>query len=271
MPLIILRMNDHPHITPDGLALPDRAAADRILRAIASEGEQRGVDLTSPSHFLQLGEVGLALQEMQGGGRGREAVQGLGALLFHTFHFRRCGECVLAVGREDAQTIVDPAGADEMHAWEGGLPSDSGYIRLPRNLFWSAPGEDRGAEGAPVPAEAIDGIFWTASAEGALSLALISGIIVGRPGFTIFELPPVPLGDAPRWSRLQVRREGEDFATTLPGGELGGLHTILEFGEVLKLVSRVFALHAGRGSGNPDDVDGGRDQGKRSAEDEVAT
>jgi hypothetical protein len=174
------------------------------------------------------------------------------------------------VGREEAKRIASPGRSESPWEWDGVLPADSGYIRLPRNLFWTSP-DAAGEPSAPSrTAEGIDGVFWTLSAGKSFSLALVAGIVAGRPGFTIFELPPVPLADAPAWSGLQVRREGADFATALPGGELGGLHSILELGEVLKLVSRVFALHAGRGSGTRDDVSSTGDQGEGRAEDEVA-
>jgi len=228
-------MTSSPRLTPFDLTFPDREKAGLILDAIASEGDSRGVDLSYPSSFLQLGEVGLALQEIQGGGRGREAIQGLGALLFHLFHFRRGGERILVLDRDEAASIVgDRYNSSGKTVWGGDLPLEAGYLQLPRHLFWT---EGEGES----PAEAIDGIFWTASTGGTLSLVMVSGIMEGRPGFTIFESPPVPLADAPRWPELRVRDSGEDFQTTLPGGDLAGLHSIVAFGEVLKLLGRVFS------------------------------
>jgi hypothetical protein len=226
--------------TPDALAFPRREATEQALSAIEAEGLVRGVDLTDPSHFLQLGEVGLALQEMQGGGRGGDAVQGLGALLFHLYHFRRGGEFLLTVERDHAKSLVALGGGGDW-AW-GGLPSGAGYLQLPRHLFWTAPDSSYHSSSPESAAEAIDGIYWTSSAGETLSLAMISGILEGRPGFTIFELPPVPLRDAHEWPELRAREGGVDFATTLPGGELGGLHSILSLGEVLKLLTRAMVF-----------------------------
>lgn len=235
-------MNQPSRPVPDQLAFADGAEADRVVAAIAAEAEQRGIDPADLSHFLQLGEVGLAIQKIQGGERGREMVQGLGALLFHLFHFRRHGDQLIEIGREEVDRLTGVTWPEELRGWSGDIPSDAGYIRLPKNLFWSSPSGDAGADGEQPPAEAIDGIFWTSSVGETLSTAVVSGIVAGRPGFTLIELPPVPRADAPRWPRLRVREDGEDFATSLPGGELGGLHSILEVGEVLKLVSRVFAM-----------------------------
>jgi hypothetical protein len=234
-------MNASPRQTPDALAFPHREAAELTFAAIAAEGADRGVEISDPSRFLQLGEVGLALQDMQGGGRGSDAVQGLGTLLFHLFHFRRGGEFVLTLERNEAKELLSEIGGVGEWAWGGELPSVAGYLQLPRHLFWSAPDSVTTPAGT---AEAIDGVFWTSSAGGTLSLAIISGILEGRPGFTIFELPPVPLADAHRWPGMHVRDSGVDFATTLPGGELGGLHSILALGEVLKLLSRAFVFYS---------------------------
>jgi hypothetical protein len=196
---------------------------------------------------------------MQGGERGREAVQGLGALLFHLFHFRQSGETLIALDREEAKRLVAMDVEGGWREWGGELPSVAGYLQLPLRLFWSSQDALSGSHAssgsseevseeanspAPGRAEAIDGIFWTSSTGGTLSLAVISGIVEGRPGFTIFDLPSVPLADARRWPEIRARDEGVDFATTLPGGDLSGLHSILSLGEVLKLLSRAFGARA---------------------------
>jgi hypothetical protein len=58
---------------------------------------------------------------------------------------------------------------------------------------------------------------------------------------SLAELPPVKLDDADTWLDGAVRDEGTDFSNTLPGGELGGLYTLVALGEALKLVARSFA------------------------------
>ena len=37
-----------------------------------------------------------------------------------------------------------------------------------------------------------------------------------------------------------IRERGQDFDTTLPGGELGGLYSVTTVGEIQKLMGRVF-------------------------------
>ena len=51
-------------------------------------------------------------------------------------------------------------------------------------------------------------------------------------------------GDAGSWLRADARDEGADFASTLPGGELGGLYSVQTAGELFKLVARFFAYVA---------------------------
>lgn len=102
-------------------------------------------------------------------------------------------------------------------------------------------GPDGGSGDPSGPAEPVDGIFWARSAGETLSLLVALGVRGDRPGISVVSLPPVPLADARGWLTASVRDEGEDFRTTLPGGELDGLYSIVTLGEALKLTARALA------------------------------
>ncbi|TVR62956.1 MAG: hypothetical protein EA422_10310 [Gemmatimonadales bacterium] len=230
-------------MTPYEVGIPGREFAEANFPAIRREAEARKVDDTDPGAFLLLGEVGRTLKEIQGEERGGEALHQFGAFLFHAYHFHGAGEPLLLVETEALREAIhhegSPDGGDA-RLWEGELPAHAGYLQLPRHLVWSHPDPEG-------PAEDVDGVFWTRSSGGSLSLLAALGIRGDRPGLSVVPLPPVPLADAPRWPAAPVRAEGEgpDFATTLPGGELDGLYSVIRAGEVLKLVARVMAhVHA---------------------------
>jgi len=228
-------MGEKPSVTltPYEVGVPGREFADRAFAAIEEEARSRGVDPTDPGAFFQLGEVGRALREIQGGERGGEAIERFGAFLFHAYHLHRAGEQIFLVSTEAARTLVEDAG--RISPWKGALPADAGYVQLPRHLFWSHP-EGEG------PAEPLDGFFWTASAAGTISLLVAMGVRDDRPAISVVELPPLPLAQAEEWVSGKSRPEGEDFANTLPGGELDQLYTIVTLGEVLTLAGRLFGL-----------------------------
>ncbi len=182
-----------------------------------------------------LGEVGRAIREIQGSERGGDALQRFGAFLFHSFHFHAAGEPIYLIQTSTARHLV--SASFDSTGWDGDLPADSGYLQLPSHLFWSAPGEGDAAE-------PIDGLFWTRAARGTLALLVALGLRRGRPGISVTELPPVSLSGAQRWPIEQVRADGEDFSTLLPGGELDQLYSVGTMGEVLKLVGRTFAYMA---------------------------
>lgn len=243
-------------LTPFEVGVPGREFAEEAFAAIREEAEGRGVDLRDPGAFLLLGQVGRVLRAIQGEERGGDALERFGAFLFHAYHFHRAGERLLLVETGTLRSLLDrpERGAGPGEGWSGALPSDAGYLQLPHRLVWSHPDPEG-------PAEDLDGVFWTRSAEDSLSLMLALGIRADRPGLSAVALPTVPISDAPEWLEAPARGEGEDFATTLPGGELDRLYSVVTAGEVLKLVARVFAYVEAR----PEAL-GARDEAPRPEE-----
>lgn len=225
--------DDHLRLTPFELAFPDPAAMRALVRDVAAEAEGRGTDPGDPGAFVMLAAVGGFLRELRGPDAAPEAIHEYAALVFHAFHFVRAGAPALLLGTHAARYLVEADGDDAPPA----PPSPAGYVQLPRNLFWVHPSPEAAAE-------AVDGLFWTVS-EGLLHVLLAVGLHEGRPGLGVVPLPAAPLADAPAWRTAGVRPEGEDFATTLPGGEMEGLYSLTTAGEVLKLLARLFAYVAG--------------------------
>jgi hypothetical protein len=242
-------------VTPYEVGIPGREFAEENFTAIQEEVEGREADATDPGGFLLLGQVGRVLKEIQGEERGGEALHRFGSFLFHAFHFHRAGELLLLAETPTVRRVV--RGETEVEGWAGELPADAGYLQFPRHLIWSHPDPEG-------PAEDLDGVFWTRASGDSLSLMAAAGLRADRPGLSVVPLPPVPLADAGRWPSARVREEGEgeDFATTLPGGELEELYSVVRAGEILKLVARIFAfmnqvpesLGASEQAPHPDDL-----------------
>ena len=247
-----------PRILPFHLGLPAGPWMATRVQAIVEEAEVRGTQLDDPAAFLLLAQVGATLMDLRpegpGGAPGETPEAGLSQELFHSFglflfqafHLLRpavdeVGEAagvLLEVDTEQVQALVDPAMSVDASRWR--LPAQAGYLALPLNRFWARP------QGPEAPAEAVDGIGWVArpGEPAALSLVAITGVIPGRPGFSVLPIPPVPLADAPGWVSTQARSSemGGDFAPNLPGAELGGLFGIETAGELLKLLARAVTL-----------------------------
>lgn len=219
-------------LTPYELGIPGRDFAEGAFAAIREEAAGRGVDPADPGAFLQLGEVGRVLREIQGGERGGASIERFAAFVFHAYHFHRGGERLFLMGTDRARALVDPP--YEGASWSGDLPSEAGYLQLPHQLFWSHP-DPQGA------AEPIDGVFWVRGAGDTISLLVALGLRGNRPGLSVMELPPLPLAEATHWVTGGTREEGADFETTLPGGDLDRLYSVVTLGEVLTLIGRAFA------------------------------
>lgn len=224
--------------TPFELAFAGAEGAFGLPSEVSREAEARGLDPTDRHAFLRLETVTSFVRGVRSSDEGGAALVEYGTLAYHATHFARAERRVLLLSTEAARALT-AAG------WSGPgpvVPAESGYVQVPRHLFWVRPG--RGDT-----AEAVDGWFWTRSSEGTLHVLVIAGVREDRPGFAVVPVPEAPWSEAPAWVDAVVRPGGDDFAPTLPGGELGGLYSIEAAGEVLKLTARLFArVAAGAGT-----------------------
>lgn len=235
--------DDYARLTPFELAFPDRGFVEERFPRIREEGEAEagGEALQDPGRFLSLVSVSEALAELRPPGEASERIHRYGVLLYHGFHFWAAGRPLYLLDVHGARYLVEsrgPSGATGEERGDGGPagprpPVAAGYLQLPRYLFWTRPTE----EDTPEP---VDGIFWSAPDGERLALLVACGLREDRPGLSAVPLPPVPLADAPEWLEAPVRPGGEEFESTLPGGELERLYSFETAGEVLKLVARFF-------------------------------
>lgn len=235
----------NPRPTPWRLTFPDEVAAAESMDRIAAEIETRAAGADDPGSFALLTSVNEALRELRTADASSAdgAVQ-YAAFLFHAFHYHRAGAPTWLLDAPACRRLVG-AEWEDPHGGRGPVaPAAAGYVQLPRHLFW--------VQGDPGrPAEAVDGLFWTVT-EDRLHVLVVAGILEGRPGMSVVPLPAAPLADAPAWTVARMRPDGEDFATTLPGGELEALLSFANAGEVLKFLGRFFAQ-----GGAPSEAEGG--------------
>ncbi len=236
-------------LTPYELAFANTPFETEGFPALREEVEARGADDATPEHFFLLGTVGRLLGDLDATGAALEPV---GMLLFHSYHFWREGKRLYVVEPELARTLPRVTVAADAPAF--GPPAPAGYVQLPRNLYWARVDEAT----APEP---VDGFFWTmkrADGEGAsaarVDVLLALGLRPGRPGLSV-----IPVGEPLHgrsllaWASAKARAEGEDFANVLPGGELGGLFAVTTPAEALKLFALV-AWHVARHPESVSDV-----------------
>jgi len=205
---------------------------------IREEAEARKVDARASDRFIMLGTVGALLQEILPEGTSAEEFTRYGTLLYQAYNYWLSGKPYYELEEEETRALIEGEVREEDEG-RGELipPQPSGYLRLPRHLFWA-----RIEEGATP--EPVDGFFWSLAGPGPdgekprLELLLILGLFPGRPGFSTISID----------SDFEVRRDSppgaeigrEPFENILPGGELQGWHGLVTESEVLELVSRIF-------------------------------
>jgi hypothetical protein len=185
--------------------------------------------------FLALPTVSELLAEIAPAS-GEGAVQ-IGLLAFHAYRrWDQGGDDFRIAAAELPTLLARPA----LGAWQLQPPRPAGYVALPGHQLWVPGGEGQ-------PAEPVDGFFWVTGTrpETPLDVLLVLGTHAQRAGLTVIELSAGPLPAEGHWGDQQMRVQGEDFRSELPGGE--HLFTLGTGGEVLKLVSRVFWRLAGHG------------------------
>lgn len=234
--------------TPYELFLPDEDFADEHFPGIVEELDERAGSASDPTRFVMLMRAGEVLQRLKGPEDDPERIRQHGALLFHAFHFWRSERPLFLLTEESARRVVEAARAGRLPPGTKGasaddvdapslLPAEAGYLQLPRHLFW-------GRVGPEETPESVDGLFWTVR-DGMVVVLAALGIREGRPGFTVFDLPPAPLEDWRLWIEQPMREEGADFASALPGAELDELYEVRAPGELLELLILAFRDPAG--------------------------
>lgn len=223
--------DDYARMTPYELAVGEPERADELVRAVEEEAAGRGADPEALHSFVTMGAVEALVRELAGADALTGAVHRYGALVFHVFHFTRARQPLYLLGTHAARLLVEGAPEGEPVA-----PAPAGYLQLPRHLFW-APGED-------ATPESVDGLFWTTTRAGALHALLATGLRPDRAGFGIVPLPEAPLSEAEAWLGVDARGDGDDFASSMPGGEIDALYEVRTSGEIFKLLARFFAYAA---------------------------
>jgi hypothetical protein len=217
--------------TPFELALPEGGFADERFPRVQEEAQERGADLADPEAFPLLGEVGALLRDLREEEGDPQLLSQFAALLFQCFHFWKEGHPLFLL-ETGVMRFLAQTGPEE-GAWTPSLPGGAGYVQLPQHLIWTPGGEGE----AP---ESLDGFFWAAPNGEDLTLLVVMGLRKDRPGVSIVPLPTLPLTAAGPWASVQVRPEGEDFSSSLPGAELENLYALEAGAEAVKLAMRVF-------------------------------
>ena len=224
-------------LTPYELVFTERFDVE-VFPKIAAEANRHGVDPLQPDRFHLLAAVGDAVRDVVPPEAPPEALEQYRALLYHAFNFWSFEKRLYLVEPGTARYLVEAAPA--LDGWELALPHPSVYLQLPANLFWGSVTPDA----TPEP---VDGFFVAAAtAEDALgasfqrvAVLVVLGIRRNRAGFSVIPFDTeVGPGIAAEWALPGGREAGSDFQTTLPGGEISGLYSILTTNEVLKLVGR---------------------------------
>ncbi len=243
-------------LTPYELVFGEGAFEAEHFPAIQADARERGVVTWDPDRFVLLASVGTLLRELTPEGTGADGLRELGLLLFQGYHFWLHGRRVYAVERALAKRLLaQPPAVGE---WELSPPHPAGYLQLPRNLLWAR-------VAASAPAEPADGLFWTMVGREdpllppyeRLDALLALGLRSDRPGLSVIPVAArLPAGPG-HWADVRAREadpgapQSPDFGNVLPGGEIGGLHSLVNEAEVLKLVSLLFRQAATPGAVGP--------------------
>lgn len=149
-------------------------------------------------------------------------IEQLTALMHHAYLHWAGGCRIRVIEADDFRSLLD-GGAVAVPA-----PAPTEYIRFPEHLVWAS-------LGAPGPWEPLDGAFVYAADDGQLHTLGVFGLHPARDGFTVAEANGRP-------GSLGARRDGTPlFAPALEGGDLAGLHALVEPEELVELVARALA------------------------------
>lgn len=220
----------YPRVTPYELLLPEEDFADQWFPRVQAEADERGIAINDPQTFGLMSEVGAIMRAIRGEEDDPHSIHQTGILLFHAYHLWKEGLPFFLLHTEAARYLVGTGPAEG--SWAGVVPGPAGYLQLPQHLFWVG-----GEEGH---AESVDGFFWSAPDGENLSVLIVMGIRRDRPGYAVVPLPTLPLEAAGEWASSNVRTEGDDFQSFLPGADQEGLYSLQAGAEAVKLAMRLF-------------------------------
>ena len=102
---------------------------------IREEAETVRADTARPEAFMRLVAVAELLKDLLPEGAGGLELEKYGQLLFQAYNFWSFGRSLWALDADVARELVGPL--PEIGSWELTAPHPSGYLQLPRHLFWS--------------------------------------------------------------------------------------------------------------------------------------
>ncbi|MCI0432133.1 MAG: hypothetical protein L0271_00595 [Gemmatimonadetes bacterium] len=238
-------------ITPWTAIFGEARFAHELFPAIEEQASALG-DATSFDAFLTLPAAGRLVHVLETG-RDADAVElkpdaahRYGRLVWHAWHFWRSGARVFPFDEQATRALLAEAPRIGSRRLQPLVPA--GYAQVARNLIWAR--VDPGTH-----AEPLDGFFWLIERAGEtvaadrLHVLLVLGLRDDRPGLSVIEAAGT-LGEPDgHWGDVQARADGTDFDNILPGGELDGLHGLLNTAEALKLASRALLAMPGTKDG----------------------
>jgi hypothetical protein len=233
-----VRDREPPRLTPFELLAANGDLESETLPRIAAEAGSRGVDALDPGTFVMLATVGNLLREMQAPRSTGDRAAGTGiahfrALAYQLFRFWREGKPFFVAGEDVLRSML--ARAPDYGRSLADPPAPAGYLQLPRNLVWASVAPDE-------PPEPLDGLHWAVGDGRRLDIVIVLGIRTGRPGVSVIDLSVDIASEPPEgFANLDARDNADDFSTTMPGGEIRGLFSLVNAAEVIKLVARAFA------------------------------
>jgi hypothetical protein len=225
-------------LTPYEMVFGEAGFENRVFPTLLDESEAVNEDPASRERFSFLSLAADALRDIIPADAPREALEQHRALLYHSFNFWRFGRRLYLLDRAVARYLVEAAPG--LEGWDLRVPHPTVYVQLPGNLFWASISPD-------TPPEPVDG-FFVVESRGLdplgppyrhLEVLLVLGMRRERAGFSIIPLDlEVGPGMADDWA-APSREGGPDFVSTLPGGDIAGIYSILTTFEALKLLARI--------------------------------
>jgi hypothetical protein len=144
-------------------------------------------------------------------------------LIFHCYHFWKAGCPLYALEDGAVRDLID--NPPELSAWTPTPPHASLYLELPQNLLWAAVTE------GDIP-EPVEGLFLRIEEGQAVSILLVLGMRLDRPGFSVS-------GIEAQVSDATDTDEPGAFRSDIPGADLAGLYSLQRPLEALLLALRV--------------------------------